>query len=60
MTNYYYGLWSDPVELKVYRNQPTVKGLICLPSDNLLVPLTLIKKEIPGRWKKELFRGLNT
>ncbi|HPT43728.1 MAG TPA: glycoside hydrolase family 31 protein [Paludibacteraceae bacterium] len=34
--------WTN-IELKVYSNQPTAKGLICLPSDNKLTEVDLYK-----------------
>jgi len=35
--------WST-IDLRVYGNQQTVKGLICLPTDNILLSLDLNKK----------------
>jgi alpha-D-xyloside xylohydrolase len=35
--------WSN-IDLKVYGNQQTAKGLICLPADDILVSLVLNKK----------------
>jgi len=35
--------WSN-LELKVYGDQPVFKGLVCLPSDNILVEVNVTKK----------------
>ena len=37
--------WST-IDLRVYDNQQTVKELICLPTDNILVSLVLNKRTI--------------
>jgi len=50
--------WMN-IELKVYGNQSTAKGLVCLPSDNKLVEVTVVKKGMGYQVDKGLISGVN-
>jgi len=50
--------WMN-IELKVYGNSSTANGLVCLPSDNKLVEVSVVKKGTGYQIDKGLISGVN-
>ena len=50
--------WKN-IELKVYGNSSSAKGLVCLPTDNKLVEVSVVKKGTGYQIDKGLISGVN-